>query len=161
MSGTRSSNCKCSHNGYLSNNRLSLWAQRGIDFRVMINFKNQLFESKDLSRDNKIPVSEFRRIRGESDSGHIRAQLMETEDQLLAEIAKGEHQLVDLNQFSDLVDLYVYLPNPEEKKDAQKSTHMHIILSSNSKDKATAERSTETKEEIHLRKTLEMLWIRI
>ena len=63
-------------------------------------------------------MSEFRRIRGESDSGHIRAQLMETEDQLLAEIAKGEHQLVDLNQFSDLVDLYVYLPNPEEKKDA-------------------------------------------
>ena len=161
MQGRESSNCKCARNGYLSNYRLQLWAQRGIDFRVMINFKNQLFDSKDLTRDNKIPVSEFRRIRAESDSGHIRAQLMDTEDQLLAEIAKGEHQLVDLNTFSDLVDLYVYLPNPDEKKDAQKSTHMHIILSSNSKDKATAERSTETKEEIHMRKTLEMLWIRI
>ena len=79
--------CKCFHNGYLSNYRITLWAQRGLDFRVMINFRNQLFDCKDLSRENKIPVSEFRRIRGESDSGHVRAQLVDTEEMLLAEIA--------------------------------------------------------------------------
>ena len=137
MSARESYSCKCVHNGYLSNNRITLWAQRGVDFRVMINFRNQLFDCKDLSRENRIPVSEFRRIRGESDSGHIRSQIVDTEELLLAEIAQGENQLVDLNLLSDLVDLFVYLPNPDEKKDAQRSPSMHYILSSNSKDKAT------------------------
>ena len=161
MSARESYSCKCVHNGYLSNNRITLWAQRGVDFRVMINFRNQLFDCKDPSRENRIPVSEFRRIRGESDSGHIRSQIVDTEELLLAEIAQGENQLVDLNLLSDLVDLFVYLPNPDEKKDAQRSPSMHYILSSNSKDKATAERSLETKDELHLRRMLEMLWIRI
>ena len=125
MSARGGFSCKCFHNGYLSNYRITLWAQRGLDFRVMINFRNQLFDCKDLSRENKIPVSEFRRIRGESDSGHVRAQLVDTEEMLLAEIAKGDNQLVDLNLFSDLVDLFVYLPNPDEKKDAHVSPSMH------------------------------------
>jgi len=128
----------------------------------MINFKNQLFESKDLSPENKIPVSEFRRIRSESESGHIRQNVVDTEELLLKEIAKGENQLVDLNAFSDIVDLFVYMPNMDEKKEhPQRSPAIHYILSSNSKNQATAEKSMESVEEVHLRRTLEFMWIRI
>lgn len=82
---------------------------------------------------------------------------------LLNEIA-DENNLVDLNIFSDLVDLFVYMPNfsnPDEKKWPQKSPAIHYILSSNSKDKATAEKSMESQDEVHMRRTMEMLWIRI
>ena len=86
---------------------------------------------------------------------------MDTEEMLLTEIAHGENNLVDLNIFSDLVDLFVYMPNMDEKKEHQKSPAIHYILSSNSKDKATAEKSMESQDEVHLRRTMEMLWIRI
>ena len=79
----------------------------------MINFKNQLFDSRSLTYENKIPISEFRRIRSESDSGHIRQNIMDTEEMLLAEISRGDFQLVDLNLFSDMVDLYVYMPDQD------------------------------------------------
>lgn len=127
----------------------------------MINFKNQLFDSRDLSLENKIPVSEFRRIRSESESGHIRQNVADTEELILKEIAKDENQLVDLNAFSDIVDLFVYMPNLDEKKEHQKSPAIHYILSSNSKNQATAEKSKESVEDVHLRRTLEFIWIRI
>ena len=81
----------------------------------MINFKNQLFDSRSLNHENKIPISEFRRIRAENESGHIKQNIMDTEDMILTEICRGDNNLVDLNLFSDLVDLFVYMPNPDEK----------------------------------------------
>lgn len=60
-----------------------------------------------------------------------------------------------------MVDLYVYMPNMDEKKEHQKSPAIHNILSSNTKSQATAEKSMESKEEVHLRRTLEFMWIRI
>ena len=86
---------------------------------------------------------------------------MDTEEMLLTEIAHGENNLVDLNIFSDLVDLFVYMPNMDGGKEHQKCPALHYILSSNSKDKATAEKSMESQDEVHLRRTMEMLWIRI
>ena len=38
---------------------------------------------------------------------------MDTEEMLLAEISRGDFQLVDLNLFSDMVDLYVYMPDQD------------------------------------------------
>lgn len=39
---------------------------------------------------------------------------MGTEDLILAEMADPETDLVDLNEFSDLIDLFMFLPNTEK-----------------------------------------------
>ena len=69
--------------------------------------------------------------------------------------------MLDLNQLSDLVDLFMFLPNSERVNDQQCSPQLHGVLSSNLKDKATAEKSTESPADIHLRRTMEFIWIRI
>jgi hypothetical protein len=85
------------------------WHSFNLDFKALINLKMQLFDSPDLKDDNTVPISEFRRIRGESENVAIKQSLAGTEDQVM-EIIKTEASRVDLNLFSDLVDLFVYLP---------------------------------------------------
>ena len=92
--------------------RVKTWNEKGIDFRALISFKNALFDCPDLNRQNQIPVSEFRRIRGDHDNGMIKNYIHGTEDMILGEIC-DEQGLVDLNTFSDIVDMFVYLPNKE------------------------------------------------
>lgn len=69
--------------------------------------------------------------------------------------------MFDLALFTDLVDLYVYLPPKDLNKDSNNSATMHYILSSNSKGAATAKKSNATEKDIELRRALEMIWIRI
>ena len=65
---------------------IKLWNQKEVDFRIMFAFKNQLNGSPTLSPDNKIPVSEFFRIRSQSDHQVIRQKVCGTEDLIIAEI---------------------------------------------------------------------------
>ena len=95
-----------------------MWNQRELDFRLMLSFKNQLYGSPYLSAENKIPITEFMKIRAEHDNGQIRQMIMGTEDVLLQEIADPySSELVDLNLFSDIVDLFMYMPNSEKVND--------------------------------------------
>jgi len=55
----------------------------------------------------------------------------------------------------------MFLPNTEKVKDQQQSPQIHGVLSSNMKEKATAIKSNETPEDIHLRRTMESIWIRV
>ena len=84
-----------------------------------------------------------------------------TEELVLKEITDPEHGMVDLNLFSDLIDLFMFLPNKEKVNDQYSSPQIHSALSNNLKSKATAEKSTESPSEIHLRRTMEFIWIRI
>ena len=127
----------------------------------MIAFKSQLFECKSLNDENMIPVAEFRRIRSESESGLVKKHLADTEELLLREIGQGDHNMVDLNAFTDMVDLYCYMPGMEKKISSHKSAAIYSVLSSNTKEAASAEKSMESKEEVHRRRTLEFMWIRI
>ena len=86
---------------------------------------------------------------------------METEELLLGEITGGDYQMVDLNCFNDMVDIYCYMPGMDQKTSSHSSANIYQVLSANSKSQATAETSTESKEEVHLRRTLEFMWIRI
>ena len=86
---------------------------------------------------------------------------MGTEDLVLQEIIDQSCGLVDLNAFSDLVDLFMFLPNKEKVFDQQISPQLHSVLSSNMKQKASAERSNETASDVHLRRTMEFIWIRV
>lgn len=60
-----------------------MWARVELDFRALVTFKNKLFDSPDLDKNNCIPVSEFHRIRSEHDSGLIKAMIGGTEDTVL------------------------------------------------------------------------------
>ena len=87
-----------------------------------------------------MPLSEFRRIRSSHDSSSIKNNIGGTEDKVLQEIlVDSDSGMVDLNLFSDLVDLYVYMPSKDrDLKNQQSSPNIHYILSSNMKSKATA-----------------------
>ena len=84
----------------------------------MLSFKNQLYGSANLTYDNKLPVSDFIRIRAEHDNSQIRQMILGTEDVLIQEIADPDQPgLVDLNLFSDLIDLFIFTPNSEKVND--------------------------------------------
>ena len=138
-----------------------MWNRAELDFRVMISFKNRLFESPDLDKENCIPLSEFRRIRSEHDNGKIKQLIANTEDLVIREISVGNSGLVNLDKYSDLIDLFVYMPNKEKTAAMHESPAIHYILSSNMKGKATAEKSDLPRDEVHLRRMLEFCWIRI
>ena len=118
-----------------------------MDFRVMISLKNQLFDSPDLDKTNCIPVSELRRIRSEHVDARVKNNIGGSEDAVIKEIIVGSTGLVDLNKFSDLVDLYVYLPSKDRTLQGQTaSPSIHYVLSSNMKDKATSDPISVPKE---------------
>ena len=75
----------------------------------MIAFKNNLFNSPHLSQVNTIPVFEFKRIKQEIEFADIRNDIKQTEEIILKECCI-EEGMVDLNIFSDIVDLFVYFP---------------------------------------------------
>ena len=90
-----------------------MWTRVELDFRVLVALKNKLFDSPYLDKNNCIPVQEFRRIRSEHDNGLIKAMIGGTEDAILKQICVSDTDLVDLNKFSDLTDLFVYMPQKE------------------------------------------------
>ena len=96
---------------------IRLWNKRELDFRLLTSLRNMLFSSNQFDANNKIPASEFQRIRAEHDHQHIRQQLLDTEDLLLREITEPATGLCDLNQFSELIDMYMFLPNTEKVND--------------------------------------------
>lgn len=130
---------------------IKMWNQRQVDFRILQNFKNLLYGSPYLlTAENKLPVSEFERIRRDHDSFTIRgpdilgyppkkgilkgqfeqhAPHLEPAANLLKEITDPETSLVDLSMFSDILDLFMYLPNKEKANDFLSSPEIHSILS--------------------------------
>jgi len=79
---------------------------------------------------------------------------------ILQEISKdGE---VDLNAFCDLVDLFTYMPKRQDKvSSGSLSPDIFLILSSNRKNGATAEKNTASPDQNRLKRNLELIWLRI
>ena len=59
-------------------------------------------------------MSEFVRIRAKNENMQIREYIAGTEEKVFQEIVDQDTSMCDLNQFSDLVDLFTYLPNREK-----------------------------------------------
>lgn len=89
-------------------------SENKVDFRQLITFKNNLFSSPHLSKDNTIPVFEFKRVKQEIEFADIRNDIKQTEEIILKECCV-EQGIVDLNVFSDIVDLFVYFPVRQSK----------------------------------------------
>ena len=49
----------------------------------------------------------------------------------------------------------------EKKKESHKSANIYSVLSSNTKEEPSAEKSLESKDDVYLRRILESMWIRI
>lgn len=86
---------------------------------------------------------------------------MGTEEQTLQELVSSDTGMLDMSMFSDMVDLFMYLPNKEKVNDHYSSPLIHSALSNNMKTQATAQKSNESPAEIHLRSTMEFIWIKI
>ena len=61
---------------------MSTWAIKGVDFRSLISFKNQLFDSPALNSENCIPMDEYKRIRNKHEDAMIQAEVGGT-DQMI------------------------------------------------------------------------------
>mmetsp|Transcript_24000 Transcript_24000/g.29837 ORF Transcript_24000/g.29837 Transcript_24000/m.29837 type:complete len:107 (+) Transcript_24000:110-430(+) len=101
---------------------MSMWARCNVDFRYLISFKNNLFDSPELDPFNRISLQEYRRIRNEHDNAKIKNEVSGTDHMILNAITcEDNSNMVELNKFADLVDLYVYHPVKEAIKNMQKS----------------------------------------
>ena len=76
-----------------------------VDFRMLTAFKNALFDSDDLQENHLIPLSSWKSIL----IYEMQYCLSPCEDLILEEcLMKGE--MVNLQKFVDIVDLFMYLP---------------------------------------------------
>ena len=62
----------------------------------------------------------------------IQAEVAGTDHLIFKAIGKdSDSDMIDLNNFADLIDVYIYYPVKEAVKSQQGSPQMHYILSSN------------------------------
>ena len=96
-----------------------------IDFRMLTSFKNALFDSEELQENHLVPLSEWVSIKAHEMPHSMKNPL---EQMILDEIVSNG--TVNLMKFTDIVDLYFYLPMQKEilKND---SHDIYYILSSN------------------------------
>lgn len=94
-----------------------------------MGLKIALFRSPLLTAANRVPVDEFTRIAQDSEFAAIRSQIGGCQDLILQEVCDREG-LVDLNAFSDLVDLFVYFPS-KQKTTQRQSDDIYAALKSN------------------------------
>ena len=96
---------------------MSIWATKGVDFRSLISFKNQLFDSPALNSENCIPLDEYKRIRNRHEDAMIQAEVGGTDHMIFKTLGMDpDTNLIDLNYFADLVDVYIYYPVKEAVK---------------------------------------------
>lgn len=80
--------------------------ETGVEFRAMTSFKNALFDSEKLGDNHLLPVEEWDRIRVRAGNAAIDA----VAPLILEEIKHKESNLVNLQKFMDLLDLFTLLP---------------------------------------------------
>ena len=100
-------------------------------------------------------MQEFVRIRSNHENHKIRTRLLDTEDWLMDLILVEKTGLCDLNKLSDLIDLFIYLPNRDHNALPNHSKDIFNILSP-TKDKIGSEKSKPI-----LEQAMESIWGRI
>ena len=131
--------------------------ERKVDFRLLINLKTRLFDSPLADGEGCLPTFAFQAEVDRIDSAELKECLAASHDALMDGIAVGDS--VNLNKFSQLVDLYEYLPSAKAES-LNKSPQIHQVLSSNTRDKATHERPQQSQAEIQLHQNLEVLGLK-
>lgn len=85
----------------------------GINFRELIKFKQVLFDSKEVTSDNKIVAETFLKLKATSQCKEIRNDFDGFQDGLLKEISKDG--MVDMSLFCNIIDLVTFLPKTKLK----------------------------------------------
>lgn len=132
-----------------------------MDFRQLLKFKHALFQGEEaITPSTKMPESVFKQMSSESDLPQIRNHICGCEDQILRQISCDGQ--VDLNAFFNLVDLFTYFPKKLPKiATGTKSPEIFRIMTSNNREKATAEKDTDDVAASRLKRNLELIWQRI
>ena len=104
---------------------LKLMHENDVDFRMLTQFKNALFDSEMLEDNHLITIDEWKKIL----KYEMQSKLDPIEHLILDEIKNSDGK-VNLMKFTDLVDLFFYLPlhKPYFKNDSRET---YLILSSN------------------------------
>lgn len=133
-----------------------------LNFRQLIKFKKHLFSGDEMIAPGAtLSRAEFMEIWNHPEYKIIRDTLAPLEQDLLKELTTSEG-LIDLNTFTNLIELYQFLPKKLVKTEiGYPSPDMHLIMSNNAKDHATAEREQSTIEDSRLKRNLELIWLRI
>jgi hypothetical protein len=102
---------------------LRRWHKNELDFKIILGFKNNLWNSPHLDTDrNTISVREFERIKNEGEP-IIRDGLAGAEPLVLKDCNMNDS--FSLTKFSNLVDLFIYLPAKDLNRDSNRSSNMH------------------------------------
>ena len=103
---------------------MTILHENSVDFRSLANLKNALFDSEMLRENHLVPLSEWTK--------EVKYQLKNALDPcealILEEIQMGDE--VNLQKFTDIVDLFFYLPmqKPIMSND---SHNLYYVMSSN------------------------------
>lgn len=122
-----------------------------VDFRKMTMLKNELFESEQLDDNHLVPISVWK-----ESLGIMGGDLDCCEDMILDEIRQGEN--VNLMKFTDIVDLFYFLPMMKEHPNND-SSNVFYIMSSNTASKPIVE-NIKTQGGI-LKRMLDMLYMKL
>lgn len=101
-----------------------------IDFRMLMAFKNALFDSEELEDNQFVPLSVWNEV-GEYQMNHLLSMHAELNKLLLSEVMDNVTEKIDLCKFNDIVDLFFYLPKKLRKNARNESENMWYICSSN------------------------------
>lgn len=124
-----------------------------LDFRMLTAFKNALFDSEELIDNHLVPLKIWKEVKGYEMQHHLGPAL---EAKILRDIQQGD--TVNLQKFTDLVDLYFYLPVTANVH-RNESKHVYFALSGNTYGAPT---SHELKQQGGLlNRMLDLLWIKI
>lgn len=133
-----------------------------LDFRMLKKFKKHLLSGDEMVAPGAtLSKREFIELWNHPEHKLIRETLAPLEQELLSELTTDEGQ-IDLNVFTNLIELYQFLPKKLVKTEiGYPSPDMHLIMSNNAKDHATAEREHYSLEDSRLKRNLELIWLRI
>ena len=122
-----------------------------LDFRVMTQLKNALFDSDNLVDNHLIPVEDW----DEQVEYLCQDKMKKIEPLILKEIMTGEG-LINLQTFTDLIDLFTYLPI-QKKQYSNDSANLFMVMSSNTQQKHTHKPTQGG----YIKRMLDLLWIKI
>lgn len=134
-----------------SENRFEIlrrWHKAELEYKVIQGFKNSLWNSPCLDQDrNTISMREFERIQSEGEP-IIRDGVAGAGALIVKDCTMNDS--FSLTLFSNLVDLFIYLPAKDLNRDSNRSSSMHQVLSGMTKDKATHATTLLSTEEARL-----------
>lgn len=123
-----------------------------VDFRMLTAFKNAMFDSEELVENHLIPMHVWTELK----AYEMIYMLDKVEPMILEECRQGD--MVNLQKFCDIVDLFVYLPM-QKLPSSNDSTDVFYLMSGNTYGGPTSHDMIA--QGGPLKRMLDLIWIKI